>query len=328
MGSVLSISSPFRQLSWKKVLECTNDHSYGKPFVEMIQDHHLYGHLMKVETVYEVKLVHREGCHWYLLLKTKDSTLPYISLEIRTTNLSDLVQFTRNIDTVSAEVSSNVGVYEGTLLSLCQLADRVVKEMDSYDLVCSNCQTFCNELLKKMGKEEFPTSTDFIDREIDLLGEVIFGCSPSKVKNCLPSVSYVAKLNTAKQKRNSSVTTNATGATAGQSAAMELDFMLSKNVPALSIDDLTSLYKILLPVDRNWREIGGRLSVNSQILDTIETNHCQIPGQCLREMLREYLQRSEPPPSWVGLANSVKECDFQVAKSIIKRAKKVRQTPV
>ena len=113
---------------------------------------------MKVKTVYEVKLVHREGLHWYLLVKTRDSTLPYFSLEIRTTNLSDLVRFTCNIDTLSADVSLDVGIYEGTLLSLCQLVDRVVKQMENYDLLTSNCQTFCNELLKKMEKDEFPTS--------------------------------------------------------------------------------------------------------------------------------------------------------------------------
>ena len=143
-----------------------------KPFVEMIGEHPFYGHMMKVKSVYEIKLAHLESAHWYLLVRIKDpdSTAPCVSLEVRTTDFSDLVQFTREFDSVKPGISSDVGVYEGTLLSLCELADRVVKEMDSYDLLTSNCQTFCNKLLKMMGKREFPASTSILDGGIDLLG--------------------------------------------------------------------------------------------------------------------------------------------------------------
>ena len=327
MGSIFSVSGPSRMLAWKRVLERTSDFSYGKPFVEMIQDHPQYGPWINVKTTYEVRLVHLESHHWYLLVRTKDSTLSYISLEIRTTDLSDLVPFTRGIDSPKLDVSSDVGSYEGTLFSLCELADSVVKEMGSYELLTSNCQTFCNQLLKKMGKTEFPTTivTEFIDKELDLLGEVIIGRSPSKATNCLPTVSYV-KLNTIKQKRSSSRATSAAGITAKQPAAKELDLVLPKNVPSLSIDDLSSLYKILIPIQHDWREIGDKLAIDPQTLETIGTSHFQIAEQCLREMLREYLQR--PSPSWVDLANAVKEHNPQSARAIIKRAENIQQTAV
>ena len=53
--------------------------------------------------------------------------------------------------------------------------------MDSYDLLTSNCQTFCNKLLKVMRKSEFPTSTEILDREIDILGEALVGNPPKNV---------------------------------------------------------------------------------------------------------------------------------------------------
>ena len=287
MGSILSVSGPSRMLAWKKVIERNNNFAYGKPFVEMIQGHPQYGPWINVKTTYEVRLAHLESHHWYLLVRTKDSTLPYISLEIRTRDLSDLVPFTRGVDSPKRNVSSDVGFYEGTLLSLCELADSVIKEMGSYELLTSNCQTFCNKLLKKMSKTEFSTTMEFIDKELDLLGEVIIGDSPSKATNCLPTDSYVAKL---------------------------------------SIDDLINVYKILIPIQHNWKEIGEKLAINPQTLKTIGTNHCQIAEQCLREMLREYLQR--PSPSWIDLANAVEGHNPQSAKAIIKRAENTQQAPV
>ena len=166
--------------------EHKSNFDYGKKFVEMIKNHQQYRGLIRVKTTYEVKLVHREGRHWYLLVKPKDSELPYVSLEVRTTDLYDLVQYTCDIDFPKMDVYSDVGFYEGTLLNLCELAVSVVKEMDSYELLSANCQTFCNSLLKKMGKPEFSTSTELIDREIELIGEALVGHSSNGVTNCIP----------------------------------------------------------------------------------------------------------------------------------------------
>ena len=149
----------------------------------MTQEHHQYGFLINVKTTYEVKLVHRQSANWYFLVRTKDSTLPYISIEIRTTDLRNLVPFTCEVDSLNADTSSDIGEYKGSLLSLCEMADRVVQDMGSYDLLTSNCQTFCNELLKRMGKSEFPTSTKLLDREFDLLGEALMGHSSNEAES-------------------------------------------------------------------------------------------------------------------------------------------------
>ena len=89
MGTVVSVSAPIRKWTWKSVLKRTSDCDYGRPFVEMVKGHPQYGPWIDTETMYEVKLVHHESPHWYLLIKKKDSALLYISVEIRTTNLSD-----------------------------------------------------------------------------------------------------------------------------------------------------------------------------------------------------------------------------------------------
>ena len=142
MGTIVSISGPLRKLTWLNVLEHKSNFDYGRPFVEMIRDHPYYGKLIEMKTTFEIHLVHRESHHWYLLAKTKDSTLPYISLEIRTTNLRDLVPFTCNVDSPKCDVSSNVGYYAGSLISLCELADTVVTEMGSYELIRETARHF------------------------------------------------------------------------------------------------------------------------------------------------------------------------------------------
>lgn len=329
MGGITSILSPLRKLTWVKSLEPTSSRDYGRPFVEMIQDHHLYGGMIEVKCAYEMKLVHGEGYHWYLLVRPKDSKLPYVSLEIRTINMSDLVPCMYDIEAISSDVSSDVGFYEGTLLSLCKLADRVVREMGSYGLLASNCQTFCNELLKKMGKPKFPTTTEFLDREFDLLGEALGGHSQSnRATNHIPLSASRSSSSVSNSKVNQpiSIIDSSTGAGATGSSTWELEVTLSSNVPSMSIGDLASLKKILIPIKRNWKEIGEKLSINPQMLEMIEKSHHDIAEQCLREMLREYLLQTDPPPSWVDLANAVDKHSHQVAKSIIKRAESIQQT--
>ena len=91
--------------------------------------------------------------------------------------MSDLVPVTRNFESYDVNQVSDLDTYEGTLYYLCQLADKVVEEMETYDLLIRNCQTFCNKLLSKMGKNEFPTSmeSELINREFDLLSEIFQG---------------------------------------------------------------------------------------------------------------------------------------------------------
>ena len=300
MGSIFSLLSFTRKACSEKFSKGTRDRDSGRPFLEMIRDHSLYGSWIKAQATYEVKLVHRNSIlHWYLLLRTKgSSTLPYISIEITTSDLSDLIPVTRNFESYNANQVSDLGIYEGTLYHLCQLADRVVEEMGSYDLLSRNCQTFCNKLLKNISKNEFPTSleSELIDREFDLLSRVF-------QRERVPT--------TVVQMRETAM---------GESVEVS-EFVLSDEVLPLTIGDLKTVHKILVPVQHSWMEIGDRLAV--QNLDRIKQTYRGIANQCLREMLREYLQRSNPVPSWVELAEAVREYSRSVAGSVIKEAKRI-----
>ena len=316
MGATVTVLSPLRKLTWSKVLEKASKFNYKKPFVQMIQEHPVYGRLMEAKGGYEIRLVHLKSPHWYLLVRTKDSTMPYISLEIRTTDLSDLVQFTRQVDSLDADISSDVGVYEGTLLSLCELADRVVKDMGSYDLLACNCQTFCNQLLKKMDKSEFPASTEVLDRGMDLLFEEIREYFPPETKNNFPMLSCKPKLNSTRQKQSSCHAVSTTGGNASQPTTKKKDLELSENIPSLSVSDLTWLNKVLIPLECSWKQIGYNLQVDAQTLAMIEKDY-PSPKQCLCEILREYLQERANPPTWNRLVSAMADVNYLIAKSIV-----------
>ena len=100
---------------------------------------------------------------------------------------------------------------------------------------------------------------------------------------------------------------------------------LSKPVPPPTISDLTALVNILAPIQGEWKDLGSKLSINPQKLNQIEKDHKNIAKQCLREMLREYLQCPCSLPTWEELANYVNELNHDVANAIIKRAECVPQ---
>ena len=118
---------------------------------------------------YEFKLVHgKKHLHWFFLLKIMDSTLPYITLEITTSDLHDLIPTVHSIEDVEISVTetfsqsnatvTNLDEYDGRLQDLCKIADGVVENMKDYNLVSNNCQHFCNNVLRRLGRKTFSTT--------------------------------------------------------------------------------------------------------------------------------------------------------------------------
>ena len=142
--------------------------SSGEPFADLVKKHPTYGPLIEEEGEYEVWIVHTEE-HWFLIIKRKDlaadSPCAYMSLEIMSHDCQKMDPEIRRVQVTSHDTGDllrpqRVGIYGPgkTLLSLCELADSVVKEMDGYNFINSNCQHFCNNLLIRMGfHEAFPT---------------------------------------------------------------------------------------------------------------------------------------------------------------------------
>ena len=76
-----------------------------------------------------------------------------------------------------------------------------------------------------------------------------------------------------------------------------------KAVPVPSVSDLEALHKILFPIKDDWNGMGKSLHVDPDTLLEI-TNIYKKSEDCLREMLREYLQKRNPLPMWQELVQA------------------------
>ena len=55
----------------------------------------------------------------------------------------------------------------------------------------------------------------------------------------------------------------------------------------------------------SWEDIGILLGIDSRALDTIKATENSKSQSCLREMLKVWLKRVNPPPSWSAIADAV-----------------------
>ena len=54
-----------------------------------------------------------------------------------------------------------------------------------------------------------------------------------------------------------------------------------------------------------WEDIGILLGIKDGQLKQIRTDNASDSRSCLREMLRTWLSRVDPPPSWSAIAEAV-----------------------
>ena len=76
------------------------------------------------------------------------------------------------------------------------------------------------------------------------------------------------------------------------------------------------MLRILLPVSQDWVNIGTMLSLSDGRLTAIKTRCRDIPNDCLREMLKEWLQLTNPPPTKSALIDAVEVYDASLAEKI------------
>ena len=62
--------------------------------------------------------------------------------------------------------------------------------------------------------------------------------------------------------------------------------------------------------------IGVMLSLNYQHLTAIETRCGGVPDDCLQEMLKEWLEQDDPPPTKSALVDAVKVYNPSLAEEI------------
>ena len=73
----------------------------------------------------------------------------------------------------------------------------------------------------------------------------------------------------------------------------------------LSIDSLSDVVKAVWEARVEWYDIGVELRVSPDTLDTIQKDH-RDTKPCFREMLKVWLRRTEPRPSWAELAKALR----------------------
>ena len=86
---------------------------------------------------------------------------------------------------------------------------------------------------------------------------------------------------------------------------------MSDNPPTLP-----TMLRILLPVCSRWMNIGTMLSLSHERLTAIKTRCSGVPDDCLREMLNDWLQQVNPPPTKSALVSAVGAYDQSLAEEI------------
>ena len=76
------------------------------------------------------------------------------------------------------------------------------------------------------------------------------------------------------------------------------------------------MLKILLPVSQDWVNIGTMLSLSDKQLTAIKTRCKDVPNDCLREMLNEWLQQTSPRPTKSALVEAIEAYNPSLAKKI------------
>jgi hypothetical protein len=75
--------------------------------------------------------------------------------------------------------------------------------------------------------------------------------------------------------------------------------------------ELNDLLKELCQVAYKWEDIGIQLDIETGKLDAIKTAENNVAQSCLREMLKIWMKRLSPPPSWEAIADALDRVDEQ-----------------
>ena len=71
--------------------------------------------------------------------------------------------------------------------------------------------------------------------------------------------------------------------------------------------ELKKLMRELKTKAANWEDIGVELEVDDGDLKQIKSDNPSDSKSCLRELLRKWLQRVDPQPSWKDIVEAVSE---------------------
>ena len=75
--------------------------------------------------------------------------------------------------------------------------------------------------------------------------------------------------------------------------------------------DLKELLRELRPKAASWEDIGIELDIEDGDLQSIKSNNPGDSSSCLRDMLRKWLARVSPAPSWKAIVEAVEQLGYE-----------------
>ena len=90
----------------------------------------------------------------------------------------------------------------------------------------------------------------------------------------------------------------------------------------LGVDDLSVVLEELFAIRSHWNPMGLKLGLKVDTLDAIKQQCCGDPRDCFQEMLKNYLKKTNPLPSWRSLIEALKSPTVdqpQLAKKLEKQ---------
>lgn len=126
-------------------------------FSYIIKQIPIYKDMIYVSMPFDIYIFRKE-LHWFIFLRPSKSTSPFLTFEV-TTDDSRNYLFAR-MDLLDDVLEKEFLKTENASLDqICELADDIKSKMDGYNMVNSNCQHFCNNILSWLGLPNYPTTT-------------------------------------------------------------------------------------------------------------------------------------------------------------------------
>lgn len=159
---------------WRGTGISTPDYQSGHSFVQMVHNteygrRYFYFWFRKpLDTsgqcdVYLITNDGTTGLHWTLLVRMGGLriNLPYLSIEINTDDsMKEMIPTMRQFKKLPTAAKFKGSITDRSIKELCKMADMVRSEMGSYNITSSNCQNFCNEVLKRMNLSTQTTTVE------------------------------------------------------------------------------------------------------------------------------------------------------------------------
>ena len=91
-------------------------------------------------------------------------------------------------------------------------------------------------------------------------------------------------------------------------------------LPIPTAPSLSDLLKELSPsASDKWEDIGIHLGLEDRKLKRIRSEHSSDTKTCLKEMLRLWIARVDPPPSWSAMIDSLMISEDEELASKLRR---------